>query len=148
MRKAPGSICTTQTTTLHLAPGHWAGHMRIYHRGCMSLVRAGYRVELMAHTLQGERLNEYVELHSLGEYGSPTLAWRIAGRIKRCQYAYSFARHSKAELFHYYSPEFIPWAKMLRNGTRKPTLFDCMEDFEAYCYQRGGIPDGLRRRLA
>jgi glycosyltransferase involved in cell wall biosynthesis len=102
----------------------------------------------MAHTLQGERLDEGIILHSLGEYGTSTLAWRIAQRIKRCQYAYSFARHSKAELFHYYSPEFIPWAKMLRNGTRRPMLFDCMEDFEAYCYQRGGIPDGLRKRLA
>ena len=49
---------------MHVAPGHWAGHMRIYHRECMALVEAGYSVELIAHTLGQEELDPRIRLHT------------------------------------------------------------------------------------
>jgi glycosyltransferase involved in cell wall biosynthesis len=137
-----------KSSTMHLAPGHWAGHMRIYHRECLSLARAGYPVELIAHSLKGEFLNGNVTLHSLGDYDGSTLSWRIARRVSRCRRAYQLARRSKAAVFHYHSPEFIPWAIGLQKSAGRPVIFDCMEDFEAYCHQRGGIPKQLRGVVA
>lgn len=131
----------------HIAPGHWAGHMRIYHRQCLSLARAGYAVELAARPLSGEELSPLIQLHSLGDYGRPTLSWRLIERIHRCQRAYRLALRSKASLFQFYSPEFICWGARLRRTTKCPVVFDCMEDFEGYVRQRRGIPNVLRRPL-
>lgn len=53
-----------------------------------------------------------------------------------------------ADLYAFYSLEFVPWAISLRKRTGKPVIFDCMEDFESYALLRPGIPQGLRRPLA
>ena len=69
-------------------------------------------------------------------------------RLKRCRATYELACRSGAALFHYHSPEFIPWAVRLRGRRAVPLVFDCMEDFEGYARQRRGIPDWLRGGLA
>ena len=69
-------------------------------------------------------------------------------RYRRSQKAYSIGVSSKADLYHFYSPEFILWAARLRQKTGRPVIFDCMEDFEGYALQRRGIPRALRRPLA
>jgi glycosyltransferase involved in cell wall biosynthesis len=122
--------------------------MRIYHRECLSLAEAGYRVALAAHALPGEALNPTVEFFSLGEYDTPSLSWRLRERYLRCKRAFDWARLSCAALFHYCSPEFIPWAARLKRITRCPVIFDCMEDFEGYAKQRRRIPAALRKPLA
>ena len=121
--------------------------MRIYHRECLSLAKAGYEVALAAHALPGETLNPTVEFLSLGEYGTPGLSWRLRERYLRCRRAFDWARHSRAALFHYCSPEFIPWAARLKRTTRRPVVFDCMEDFEGYARQRRSVPAALSRPL-
>lgn len=133
---------------LHLAPGHWAGHMRIHSRICVSLADAGYAVSYLAHPTGKEQIDPRVAFSSLGDRGAPTMAWRLAERLRRSQRAYSLARASGADLFHFYGVEFIPWAVRLRRATGRPVIFDCMEDFEGYALQRRGIPGAIRRPLA
>lgn len=132
---------------MHLAPGHWAGHMRIYHRECLTLLHGGYRVAFAAHLLPQDQLNPDIRFYSLGELGNATLDWRLSSRVKRNQKAYSLALHSKAELVHYHAPEFIWWGRKLRKLLGCPLIFDCMEDFEGYARQRRGIPNYLRPLL-
>jgi glycosyltransferase involved in cell wall biosynthesis len=133
---------------LHMAPGHWAGHMRIYHRVCMSLVKAGYKVELAAHPLDGERLDAGIQFRSLGSYGPPSLLLGLPERFQRNRCLYRLALRSGADLSHFYSFDFIPWGLQLRRKTGRPVIFDCMEDFEGYALQRPGIPERLRKPLA
>ena len=137
----------TPLTVMHLAPGHWAGHMRIYHRECMTLLEAGYKVELIAHRLPQEQLDTRLRLHSLGVYGAPSLAWRMLQRARRNQRAYALSRHANVALYHYHSPEFIAWGRRLRRLSGRPVIFDCMEDFEGYMRQRRGVPTILRGPL-
>ena len=127
-----------------LGPGHWAGHMRVYHRHCLTLAQSGYQVLLAAHPLPEENYDYRVHLHSLGEFVIPTLNWRLVQRIKRCNLAYRLAVGSGASLFHYYSPEFIFWGARLKKILRRPIVLDCMEDFESYVLLRPGIGDYLR----
>lgn len=134
--------------SLHLAPGHWAGHMRIYHRICMSLAEAGHGVELAAHPTDIDRLDPRVRLHTLGPLGHATLNWRLLQRLQRNRHAYRVALRSDAEVFAFYAPEFIHWGVRLRRQLGRPVIFDCMEDFEGYVQQRGGIPGWLRSPLA
>lgn len=134
--------------TLHLAPGHWAGHMRIYHRICRSLADAGHTVELAAHPAEIDHLDPRVRLHSLGSLGRVTLNWRLSQRLQRSRRAYQLARRSDADLLAFYAPEFISWGVRLRRELRRPVIFDCMEDFEGYALQRSGIPGWMRKPLA
>jgi glycosyltransferase involved in cell wall biosynthesis len=133
---------------MHVAPGYWACDPRLYHQECLSLVEAGYQVELAAHELPADTLDSRIHFHSLGPYGTPTLAWRLLGRGLRDRKAYLIARRSEAALYHFHAVEFIPWGCKLRAATGKPVIFDCREDFEGYARQRRGIPDLLRRPLA
>lgn len=148
MRAESLHYSATPRSVLHLAPGHWAGHMRIFHKECLALSQSGYDVELAAHTLEGESLDPSVRVRSLGPYGKSTLAWRVKERIRRCRTAYSLALGSEASLFHFHCPEFIPWAMRLRLKKKAPIVFDCMEDFEGYVRQRLGIPNALRGGIA
>jgi glycosyltransferase involved in cell wall biosynthesis len=84
----------------------------------------------------------------LATYGTPTLAWSVLQRLQRDRRAYRLARASHAALYHYHSVEFIRWGGRLRRLSRRPVIFDCREDFEAYARQRRGIPASLRGPLA
>lgn len=134
--------------TLHLAPGHWAGHMRIYHRICHSLADAGHQVTLAAHPAEYDQIDPQITLQSLGPLGKLTLDWRLTQRLRRSRRAFEIGMASAADVFCFYAPEFINWGIRLRREKRKPVIFDCMEDFEGYALQRSGIPNILRRPLA
>lgn len=135
--------------TFHIGPGHRAHHMRIYHRICLSLAAHGYGVSLIAHPDDGASTeNNSVDFQFFNTPYSPSLQWELAKRWNRCVVAYQAALASSADIFHFYSPEFIPWAIKLRKRTKKPVIMDCMEDFEGYVWQRPNIPAVLRLPLA
>jgi glycosyltransferase involved in cell wall biosynthesis len=76
--------------------------------------------------------------------GKASLAWRLLERIRRDRSTYRLAARSKAALYHFHSPEFIPWGLSLRRSTGRPVIFDCREDYEGYAQQRGGVPERFR----
>lgn len=135
--------------TCHIAPGQPAHHMRIFHRFCWSLAKAGYEVMLLAHTDGQTTDNSNIYFHNLEEVYTYTISlkWRLGDRIRRNIKAYRQALNSGAHLYIFYSPEFIPWALLLKWRTGKPVIFDCMEDFEGYARERPGIPEILRGLL-
>jgi glycosyltransferase involved in cell wall biosynthesis len=71
----------------------------------------------------------------------------VLRRARRCLRAYRLARRSRAALYQYDSPEFIPWGARLRRASGRPVVFDCMEDFEGYARQRRGVPERIRPAL-
>jgi hypothetical protein len=133
---------------MHVAPGFRTGDPRLYHLECMTLVEAGYTVELVAHPTPDVNVDPRVKLRSLGEQGKPGLAWRLYQRARRNQLAYNLARHSRAVLYHYHSLDFVAWGARLRRRLGRPVIFDCREDYDGYVRQRRGIPNVLRPLLA
>ena len=131
----------------HIGPGQDTCHIRIFHRFCWSQARAGYRVELIAHD-DGETYDCAVHIHDLGALRPFSLRWNLWWRFARNVKAYLTAIRTHADLYFVYSPEFIPFALLLKWITGKPVVFDCMEDFIGYARQRAGIPNGLRDILA
>jgi glycosyltransferase involved in cell wall biosynthesis len=131
----------------HIAPGHRAHHMRIFHRFCWSMVKAGHQVELIAHA-ESDIQKDGIHIHDLGVLGQPTLRWNLWARFSRNLKAYALAVRTQADIYFFYSPEFIPFALLLQKFTGKAVVFDCMEDFIGYARQRAGIPNGLRGPLA
>lgn len=130
---------------LQIAPGQWAGHMRIYHRICLSLATSAYKVSLLAHENISDKLSaNNFEFHSLGKMEQATLDWRLLNRYIRCQNAYNYCKNTPASLIQFYSPEFISWGLRLKINLKLPVIFDCMEDFPGYVLQRPGIPNIMR----
>ena len=141
------SRSTTRSYVLHVAPGYWACEPRLYHLECVSLLSAGFQVQLAAHELPTDNLDSRLQFYSLGPFGY-SLSWRMFTRFKRDRKAFNFAYHSNASLLHFHSLEFITWASWLRRKIRKPVIFDCREDFESWARQRAGIPNLLRPLIA
>lgn len=131
----------------HVAPGQRAHHMRIFHRFCWSMAKAGHQVELIAHA-EGDTQEYGVRIHDLGALGQPTLRWNLWARFSRNLKAYTLAVRAHADIYFFYSPEFIPFALLLKRVSGKPVVFDCMEDFIGYARQRAGIPNALRGTFA
>jgi len=122
--------------------------MRIYHRLCKSLLSAGYRVSLLANTHETTVPKGGIELNSLGEWSSASNGSSLPARVGRCRKAYAMATREQADIYTFYSPEFAPWVLSLQKKTRRPIIFDCMENFEAYALLKPGIPKALRQPLS
>jgi len=134
-------------TICYIGPGQPAHHMRTFHRFCWSHAQAGHRVELIAHA-DGETHECGVHIHDLGALGSSSLGWHPWSRFVRNVKAYFLAVRTRADLYFFYSPEFIPFALLLKWTSGKPVVFDCMEDFVGYARQHPGIPNALRGTVA
>ena len=137
--------------TLHIGTGHIEHDVRIYQRICLSLAKHGYKVSLLAHPDGQPNIeNDGIDFQSLGSLHLKLFKWNLFKRWRRCVIAYKIAlRASKDfDIFHFYSPEFIPWAIKLRKKTKKPVIMDCMEDFDGHVLMRPNIPDLLRPILA
>jgi glycosyltransferase involved in cell wall biosynthesis len=126
-----------------LATNHKAQYVRIYHRICLSLIEAGYEVDLVAQTDVEHEFADGIRFYNVGNY-QPSVRIHPLQRVKRIHQATLIARQSNADIYQFYSPEFISSAITLRKRTGKPVIFDCMEDFESYVRQRPGIPWWLR----
>lgn len=137
-----------KNSIIHIGPGQWAGHMRIYQRECRTLVNSGFDVSLIAHAFPFDKIDSRIDFHSLGELPRDSFNLGIFNRIERSSKAFDISKSIKANLIHYYSPEFIPWAGKLKKNKKIPIIFDCMEDFEAYFLIRDGIPKILRSTIS
>jgi glycosyltransferase involved in cell wall biosynthesis len=132
----------------HIGPGQPVHHMRIFHRFCWSMAEAGHHVELIAHDEGDAQDCGRIRIHDLGPLGSSTLRWKLGSRIARNLKAYCLAVRTRADLYFFYSPEFIPFGLLLKWVSGKPVVFDCMEDFVSYALERPGIPNALRSTVA
>jgi glycosyltransferase involved in cell wall biosynthesis len=135
------------TKIIHIAPGYTCWDARMYFLECTTLRKAGYDVGIVAQDSFLPATGD-IEVSSLGAMNGAALSWNLLARLQRDRSAYSIALKSRADLYHYHSPEFISWAKRLRHTTGRPLIFDCREDYVGYVCQRRGIPKWLRPLLA
>lgn len=117
--------------------------MRIYHKFCQTLARSAGTVVLIAnadHAADDGR----VIFDNLSLPFAVSLRLGLWRRVTRSFQAFRKALRQQAQIYLVFSLEFVPWALLLKLWTRKPVLFDCMEDFESYARQPSDIPPPLR----
>lgn len=122
--------------------------MRIFHRICKSLYRAGYSVDIAVNMRGDEKAFAGINAHSLGQWAPGARGDSLSVRMARCKRAFQLAVARQADINAFYSLEYVPWAVAMKRKIKRPVIFDCMEDFEAYALQKAGIPGPLRRPLA
>jgi glycosyltransferase involved in cell wall biosynthesis len=106
----------------HLTSLHQPEDVRIFHKECRSLARAGYEVHLVAPAAAGGTRDGVVR-HGFAPPGGPR-PLRIARRLWRVWRA---ARQLRASIYHIHEPELVPVALLLKRAGAR-VVYDVHED--------------------
>ncbi len=106
----------------HISTAHPPFDVRIFHKECVSLAKAGYEVSLVVTHDKKETVNG-VKLIPL-----PESKGRLSRMLLKTRKAYKIAWNLDCDIYHLHDPELMPVAiKLKRKG--KVVIFDAHEDF-------------------
>ena len=124
-----------------LTSAHPAFDVRIFHKECKSLARAGYDVTLVA--AHGESLRvDGVAIKAV----TPTKG-RIDRWFKTTASVYREAVAVDADVYHFHDPELIPVGLALR-ARRKKVIYDMHEDLPQTVSYKPYVPKWMQRPLS
>jgi glycosyltransferase involved in cell wall biosynthesis len=131
---------TRANRVAHVTSAHDSKDVRIFHKECRSLARAGYQVFELA-TDSGNSYTDGVQIVGIGPK---------RGRLHRLTAkSFAIAREAirlKADVYHIHDPELLPLALLLR-VLRKRVIYDIHEDLPRTVLYKHYIPVALRRLL-
>ena len=127
-----------QTKVCHLTSVHIPFDTRIFYKECISLVKAGYEVHLIAPHDRDDVV-EGIQIHPFP---------RIMSKLKRILFSpYSMVKKARAvdaDIYHIHDPELIPAALILRLLGRK-VLYDVHEDYPETIPRKKILPRPFRK---
>src|SRR5467141_3498823 len=115
-RKAPRVV--------HLTSVHPPFDVRIFHKECKSIVRAGYDVTLIASHDRDET-RDGIRLKAI-----PKQSGRLSRMTRGFWSIYREALRQDADLYHFHDPELIPLGLLLRMKGKK-VIYDVHENTKA-----------------
>jgi glycosyltransferase involved in cell wall biosynthesis len=122
---------------VHLTTAHPALDVRIFHKECRTLQRAGYDVVVIGPHAQDETVTGV----SVRAIAPPTSRWKRFARTM--MQAYAAAAAEKPDLCHFHDPELIPCGWLLhRRGIR--VVYDVHEDLPRQTMTKDWIPVWMR----
>ena len=125
----------------HMTSAHAPGDVRIFHKECVSLAKAGYQVYLVE---RGESY-EASGVHVIG-VGQPS-----GGRLTRMtafsKKIYETARALDADIYHFHDPELLPYGHKLKK-LGKTVIFDSHEIYEIQMRKKPYLPDWAAALIA
>lgn len=125
----------------HMTSAHDPEDVRIFHKECVSLAKAGYEVYLV------ERGESYEKngVHIIGA-GQPDRGRlsRMTGFAKK---VYEAALAVDADIYHVHDPELLPWGLKLKKKGKK-VVFDSHEDTVHQIFEKQWIPPFLQNPVS
>ena len=128
----------------HITTVHSYDDVRIFHKECVSLSSAGYRVILLASKTQVER---NISDNFIIQPASRSFKNRILRMTLGGWRTYRRALKLKADVYHFHDPEFIPFALMLRRKGLK-VIYDAHEDVPRQILSKHYFPSIVRHLIA
>ncbi len=124
---------------VHLTTVHARDDIRIFHKQCRTLARAGYDVVQIVGDGRGDALTEGVRIVDIGA--------RPVGRLERMRQqpvrAWEAVLREKPALLHFHDPELLPLgARLARTGV--PVVYDAHEDVPRQILTKRWIPAPMR----
>jgi glycosyltransferase involved in cell wall biosynthesis len=125
-----------------LTSAHPAFDVRIFHKECRSLARAGYDVTLVApHPGESQNIDG-VTLRAVTPATGRFERW-----FKTTGVVYRAAIGADADVYHFHDPELLPVGLLLRARGRK-VIYDIHEDLPLTVSYKPYVPKWLQRPLA
>ena len=124
-----------------LTSAHPAFDVRIFHKECKSLARAGYDVVLVAPETD-DVSHEGISLDLLPRRGN-----RLDRMTRGTLAVFQSARKARADVYHFHDPELIPIALLLRLLGAK-VVYDIHEDLPRTISYKPYIPNGLKQPVS
>lgn len=128
------------TKVCHMTSAHGAEDVRIFHKECVSLARAGYDVYLVQ---RGESY-EKNGVHIVGVGEIP--ASRRKRMTRGARTVYEAALALDADIYHFHDPELLPYGLKLKKKGKK-VIFDSHENTAEQIKEKTWIPNVVRRPL-
>ncbi|HEV7968636.1 MAG TPA: glycosyltransferase family 4 protein [Candidatus Acidoferrales bacterium] len=119
-----------------LTSAHPAFDVRIFHKECKSLARAGYEVTLIASAKE-DGIHDGITLITLPAWKS-----RLDRFARGSRAIYKNALKVDADIYHFHDPELIPTALLLRRRGKK-VIYDVHEDLPRTISYKRYIPRPL-----
>ena len=126
----------------HLTSVHKDGDVRIFHKECVSLVEAGYRVSLIIPNTS-TRIEKDVNIIS---FEAPK-GNRLTRMTKTVNIVYKMAIEVNAEIYHFHDPELLRIAKKLKKKV-KIVVYDVHEDLPRQLLSKKYLKPIIRRILS
>lgn len=126
---------------VHLTSVHPPFDVRIFHKECKSIARAGYNVTLIA----GHERDETVD--GVRVKGVSRSSNRLSRMLSATWAIGRQALHEDADLYHFHDPELIPLGLFMRLREKK-VVYDVHENVPADVAFKHYIPRPLRRPIA
>ncbi len=121
----------------HVCNGHLVDDVRVFHRACCELARAGYEVHLLA---QGKETKTYEEngviIHPLPEPGS---SWQRHARASRVA---QLAADIRPDLFHVHEPDLL--GPVISRAGSRPVIYDVHESYLDLLNETASMPTWIR----
>jgi glycosyltransferase involved in cell wall biosynthesis len=124
-----------------LTSAHPAFDVRIFHKECKSLARAGYEVTLVAPHQESQSVDG-VTLKAVTPATGRFERW-----FKTTRAVYRAAIAADADAYHFHDPELMPVGLLLRAGGKK-VLYDIHEDLPLTVSYKPYVPKWLQRPVA
>ena len=126
----------------HITTVHPPFDVRIFHKECKTLAKAGYEVYLIAQHDKDENVDG-INIISLP---------KINSRIKRILIlpikAFFKAIKLKADVYHFHDPELLPVGVLLKIFTGRKVIYDVHEDYGKQILLKYYIPKILRKSIS
>ena len=125
----------------HMTSNHSPEDIRIFHKECVSLAKAGYQVYLV------ERGETYDKdgVHIIGIGSTP--ANPIKRMLESAKKVYRAALSVDADIYHFHDPELLPYGLKLKKRGKK-VIFDSHEDFPAQMKDKPWLPGWVRNTVS
>lgn len=133
----------TRRRVVHVTTVHPRDDIRIFHKECRSLARAGYEVIQVVGDGHGDAEADGVRIVDIGAPPAGRLA-RMRAQPRR---ALDTVRRLQPALVHFHDPELLPLGGALARGG-VPAVYDAHEDVPRQILTKQWIPAPLRPLLA
>lgn len=127
---------------VHLASSHFPFDTRIYHRECLTLIKADYKVTLIVPAIPVDLPQGVYEGVRVIPVPSPSTKLARVSSFSRL--LYSRAIDQDADLYHIHDWELLPWAVLLQWRRRKPVIFDRHEYYVERFRDSSSVPSFAR----
>ena len=124
-----------------LTSAHQPFDVRIFHKQCKSIARAGYEITLIA-SIDKDGVHEGIKFLRLPRWKN-----RFERFLRGSFAIYKKARQENADLYHFHDPELIPAALLLRLAGKK-VVYDIHEDLPRTISYKPYIPNFLKGLIA